>query len=222
MRNKLETLARIVLLLFFPLAANAATEKIDPESAKDSTTNEPSTVKPSKSSPDNKEPLTTNAISDKKKVGSDEVMLEPQTASVSDEESQQVTETEPADTEPTSPSAPFLAAKKSDSYTENNTPKKSLRDTSAWSLVGIAGATLISGGIFGLTAMDEKHRIEDSPSDEFDDRHKSRALAAYISLGIAGAAAAAALIVWLTGKDEKTESVQTTIRSDGTSLTVAF
>ena len=83
------------------------------------------------------------------------------------------------------------------------------RTIAIWSLVGIASATLITGGVFGLTSLEEKRRYEDSAYQAFKDRTTSRALASDILLGIAGASAVTALILVLTRKsDDETTGAQ--------------
>jgi hypothetical protein len=98
-------------------------------------------------------------------------------------------------------------------------PKK----TAVWSLVGVSGAALITGGIFGLTALDEKERYEDNPAQDFEDRQNARALAAYISFGVAGAAAVAALIVGLAVDDKgEASTADASLATDGASIIVKF
>lgn len=92
-----------------------------------------------------------------------------------------------------------------------------------WSLVGVSGAALITGGIFGLTALDEKQRYDDNPADDFKDRKDARALASYISFGVAGAAAVAALVVWLVVDDKcDPHDHEASVTTNGTSLIVKF
>jgi hypothetical protein len=97
-------------------------------------------------------------------------------------------------------------------------------EKAVWSLVGIASLTAITGGIFGLNAIDEKNRFDNDPnsSKDFEDRYKSRAIVSAVSLGIAGCAGIAALIVGLVGRSSDGASKSVSWETSGTSLTVTF
>ena len=97
-------------------------------------------------------------------------------------------------------------------------------EKAVWSLVGIASFTAITGGIFGLNALDEKNRFDNDPngSEEFEDRYKSRAIVSAVSLGIAGCAGIAALIVGLVGRSSDGTSKSVSLETSGTSLTLTF
>ncbi|MFO8071888.1 MAG: hypothetical protein R6V85_08435 [Polyangia bacterium] len=71
-------------------------------------------------------------------------------------------------------------------------------ETAFWLATGTAGLALISGGVFGLTALSEKRRFETNPSSQAKRRGEARALAADVSFGIAAAASVAALVLYLT------------------------
>ncbi len=109
-------------------------------------------------------------------------------------------------------------------------PTPDSRKIAIWSLVGVGGAALIAGGIFGLTSLDEKERYEDRDSDSrkvFKDRAEARAIAAYVSFGVAGAAALTALILFLTDRKESKPATDKStsplsVSSDGTSVSVTF
>lgn len=72
-----------------------------------------------------------------------------------------------------------------------------------WLLAGLSGAAAITGGVFGLTALDEEERFAAHPDPEFADRGAARAVAADVSFAVAGAAAIGALLVWLIADDEQ-------------------
>ena len=92
-----------------------------------------------------------------------------------------------------------------------------------WTLAGISGAALITGGVFGLTALDEKQRNDDNPAEEFADRRDARALASYISFGAAGAAAVAAVVVWLVVDDKcDPNDDRASVTTDGASVILRF
>jgi hypothetical protein len=78
-------------------------------------------------------------------------------------------------------------------------------ETALWLTTGTAGLALISGGVFGLTALSEQSRFETNPSSQAKRRGEARALAADVSFGIGAAAAVAALLLYLT--DDEGESV---------------
>lgn len=92
-------------------------------------------------------------------------------------------------------SVPSLATK--DAEPKPDAPMTA-NETAMWALVGVASVALVTGGIFGLNALDEEQRYEDNPSDEFKSRGEARALVADISFGVAAAAGLTALIVGLT------------------------
>lgn len=89
---------------------------------------------------------------------------------------------------------------------DDQTPAPPMRaqEVAFWSLAGAAGFALLTGALFGITALAEEQRYEENPSDQARDRGEARALAADIFLGVGAAAAVAAAIVWLTddGDDE--------------------
>lgn len=74
--------------------------------------------------------------------------------------------------------------------------------TAAWVCVGITGAALIAGSVFGLVAMSDQSEFDDNPSESLADSAESMALAADISFGVAGAAAVVGLVLFLTAEDE--------------------
>ncbi len=136
------------------------------------------------------------------------------------EETDTATPLPPASPEPVAfPESPPPA--KEEDAEEKEEIQKTTGEIATWSLVGVAGLGVISGGIFGITALDEKRRDDDNPNDAFNDRHKSRSVAAYVSFGVAGAAAVAALIVGLT-TDWVPESAPIVLGTDGTSIQITF
>ncbi|MCP4679950.1 MAG: hypothetical protein GY854_31555 [Deltaproteobacteria bacterium] len=132
-----------------------------------------------------------------------------------------VTATPPPPASPEPAAFPESPRVEEDDAEEKEEIPKTSGEIATWSLVGIASLGVITGGIFGFTALDEKHRNEDNPNDAFKDRRKSRALAAYISFSMAGAAAIAALIVGLT-TDWEPESAPVALGTDGTSIQITF
>ena len=78
--------------------------------------------------------------------------------------------------------------------------------TAVWSLAGGCGLALITGGVFGLTALEEKSRYEQHHDSDFADRMRARAITSDVFFGIGGAAAVAALIVLFVVKEDKRES----------------
>jgi hypothetical protein len=104
------------------------------------------------------------------------------------------------------------------------------RQIAVWSLVSIAGATLITGGIFGLAAGADKAQYDNNSDEELKEQATAKAIVSAVSFGIAGAAAITAFILWITDRDafepsrHKTASKNAafSIGVDGTSVSIHF
>ena len=121
------------------------------------------------------------------------------------------------------PAASVGAEPEGDRTQEPAPPPLEKKEIIVWSLIGVSGAAVIAGGVFGLTALDEKERFEDNPALDFEDRKDARAVASYVSFSVAGAAAVAALIVWLEFDGEgESPPVAASISPSGVSLTLTF
>ena len=70
--------------------------------------------------------------------------------------------------------------------------------TGAWVSVGIAGAGIIAGSVFGLVALSDESEYNKKPSKSLADSGEAMALACDISFGVAGAAAVVGLVLFLT------------------------
>jgi len=81
--------------------------------------------------------------------------------------------------------------------------------TGAWICVGIAGAGVVAGGVFGLVALSDQSEFDENPSEDLADSGESMALAADISFGVAGAAAIVGLVLFLTADEGMEESEDT-------------
>lgn len=78
--------------------------------------------------------------------------------------------------------------------------------TAVWSLAGGCGLALITGGIFGMAALEEKARYEQNYHSDFADRMRARAIASDVFFGLGAAAAVSALIVLFVVKENTRES----------------
>jgi hypothetical protein len=111
---------------------------------------------------------------------------------------------------------------------DEEAPPPTTREVVFWSLTGVAGVAILTGGVFGLTALAEERRFEDNPSNQARDRGEARALAADILFGVGAAAALAAVIVLLTGDDEddaeapEAPAVEATMSVNGALVEVRF
>ena len=76
------------------------------------------------------------------------------------------------------------------------------------SLLAGAGVSLVTGGVFGIVALEEKSRYQVTEHRDFEDRVQARAIAADVFLGVAAATAVATLIYYFAADDtEKTASM---------------
>jgi hypothetical protein len=99
-----------------------------------------------------------------------------------------------------------------------------------WSLVGFTGVAVISGAVFGVTAIEEKRRYDDNSIKAFEDRWKGKQLASEITFGVAVATAIATIIVWRKNKKRsesppmppKENQISFALGLSGGSLSVAF
>jgi hypothetical protein len=104
------------------------------------------------------------------------------------------------------------------------------RQIAVWSLVSIASATLIAGGIFGLAAGEDRAQYEKNSDDELKSQGTAKAIVSGVSFGIAGAAAVAAFILWITDRDGfeskgdhvDAQSAALSIGVDGASVSISF
>jgi hypothetical protein len=104
------------------------------------------------------------------------------------------------------------------------------RQIAVWSLVSIASATLITGGIFGLAAGADKAQYEKNSDDELKSQATAKAIVSGVSFGIAGAAAVTAFILWITDRDgfeskgnhPNSQPVAFAIGVDGASVSIPF
>lgn len=129
---------------------------------------------------------------------------------------------------------PAPAAESATGGEDIESPKSSPPEPRAivlWSLTGTAGFALLTGSLFGITALAEEQRYEDNPSTQARDRGEARALAADVFFGVGGAAAIAALIVLLTDDDEATPrdadsaadvTMRPSVSSEATGITIHF
>jgi hypothetical protein len=104
------------------------------------------------------------------------------------------------------------------------------RQVAVWSLVSIAGATLITGGIFGLAAGADKAQYQNNSDEELKEPATAKAIVSGVSFGIAGAAAITAFILWITDRDafersgnkSASKNAAFSVGVDGTSLSIHF
>jgi hypothetical protein len=104
------------------------------------------------------------------------------------------------------------------------------RQVAVWSLVSIAGATLITGGIFGLAAGADKAQYENNSDEELKEQATAKAIVSGVSFGIAGAAAITAFILWITDRDafersgnkSASKNAAFSVGAEGTSLSIHF
>ena len=104
------------------------------------------------------------------------------------------------------------------------------RQVAVWSLVSIASATLITGGIFGLAAGADKAQYENNSDEELKEQATAKAIVSGVSFGIAGAAAITAFILWITDRDafersgnkSASKNAAFSVGVEGTSLSIYF
>jgi hypothetical protein len=148
-------------------------------------------------------------------------VLTAATVLAEDQPPAETTEPPAATDQPTAPAADEPAAEPE--------PPLATAEIVFWSLTGVTGVTLITGSIFGLTALAEEERFENNPSSQARDRGEARALAADILFGVSAAAAVAAAIVLLVSDEVPAEEpaadqpqVEPTVTAGGAGITVQF
>lgn len=81
--------------------------------------------------------------------------------------------------------------------------KMSPKMTAVWSLVSGCGVALITGGAFGMAALEERTRYDHTTHPDFGDRVRARAIASDVFLGVGAVSAALALIVFFVVDDDQ-------------------
>ena len=82
-------------------------------------------------------------------------------------------------------------------------PALTKNEIAVWSLFSAAGAAVITGAIFGLTALDEQDRYDKNPASIYRHRRDDRMITSAVFFGTAGAAAIATLALWAIDKKHR-------------------
>lgn len=91
---------------------------------------------------------------------------------------------------------------------EGGTKKKAKVGPEVWAMAGVAGAGLVSATVFGLLALSQQSKFEDSGSTDQDvaDKGKAFAVVCDVSWGVAAAAAVTGTVLYLVGMKKSKES----------------